>query len=276
MNKIPSSVYSYLSSIQRIQFFPNYYLIKTGDGIYYYSSTSYDKETYDYLKKIQFFDYYYPINKEDEFQLFRLDSDHKLDSLTLLRNLYSKSFQMIEIDSSFKNKIYQKLFLVGNQTLQFYYGLQDQIEEMYYPRKNYYQLILHISKIYKMIYLGHFFLQKYLSIEINSTREVLTVGRIYSNNFIGGKIIDFSSSKRDIFIFELANYYREHFKEESILFEIEDFQNKFSMTEFENTLFYALISIPWILEDEEEIDLLLHYVEKTSSFLLEKYKEYEE
>ena len=58
--------------------------------------------------------------------------------------------------------------------------------------------------------------------------------------------------------------------------EIDDFLHSFSLSLDDCYLFYALISIPPEWDDEEDIPVVISYVKKTYSFLLEKQEENQE
>ena len=200
-----------------------------------------------------------------------IDSDQPFQELTLLKQLYDKSSKMISFSHGIQEKMVQKIRFQLQSLLQYYYGLQEQIEEMLYPRKDYYQLIIHMSSVYSLLNLGLYYLDQWVKKNPTSYREVLTVRRVDSDNFLGGKIIDFSKAKRDYYLYELVNYYLIHYEDVTILDELESF----SMSKDDCYLMYALVSIVWKIDQEniEDVSSFIIYVEKTNSWLLQKYQE---
>lgn len=280
MKKIPKEIYSYVSSIQEVNFFHDGAYLITNDGTYLYLDHATEEEVYSYLSDISFSSFYPLVNSLDNsYQLFFLGKSPKKENfLPILLELYQKSSHEVLWDSFQIEKVYQKIQSQYQELSKYYYDLQDTIEEMYYPRKSFYDLLLSISSIHHLIPLGSFFLEKWKGNGTFSYQEVLTVHNLNSNNYFDEKIVDFSSSRKDYFIYELANYYQKYYKEKSILYNIDSFLDELAATIGDKTLFYSLICILWKIDGEltREVDDLLFYVEQTSSYLLEKYKEYEE
>lgn len=277
MNQIPKEVYSYVSSILKFQIYEDTILLETTKGLYLYVGHPAKKEVYETFDLISFEEYYSLLNSyEDNYQIFSLDSSNPC-ILNILLSLYEKSVHEVLYEPSRREKIYEKLNREQNRLLNYYYGLQDRIEEMYYPREPYYYLLLSISSIYHLLHLGQAFLEEWRECDPKSYREVLTIHQFRPYNFYG-KVADVSFSRRDSFLYELANYYQMYFQEENVLEEIERFMDEFSVIMEEKFLFYSLISILWEIPGEnlEEVNHLLEYVQKTYSYLLEKYKEDQE
>ena len=113
---------------------------------------------------------------------------------------------------------------------------------MYFPRESYYQLIIHMSDVYHLLSIGSYYLEKWNE-SFFSFREVLTIRCLDSFNYLDEKIVDFSRAKRDLFIYELANYYIMYYWKRDIMEEIHLFFHNFSVIDAEKYLFYSLISI---------------------------------
>lgn len=279
MQKIPSEINNYISSIQRIEILQNQALLYTNDGIYIYIPSCSSKEIYSYLLEIGFLNIYSLINHfDDSFQLIQVDGERNKERLFLLEEYYLKSSKMVSFDNKIVSKIYEKCLHRFHHTYQFYFDVQNRIEEMYFPRKPFYFLLLQMSDIYHLLSLGEYFLKEWIQLNPTEYRDVLILRKIDSNNFWGNKIVDVSSSRRDYYIYELANYYSMYFEEDSILDEINQFMDSFPITKEDMLLFYALISNveEFDLEGFESEEKIIKYVSKTSSFLLEKNKEYQE
>ena len=278
MQKIPSEIHAYVTSIQRIDSFSQHAFLTADEGIYVYIPTCASLEIYAYLKKIHFIDFYPILNHfDDSFQLFHVEGKQNEHRLFLLGDYYLKSSNMVSFDPQMIEKIYEKCIRNIRISSQFYFDVQNRIEEMLYPRKPYYYLLLKISDIHHLHRLGEFFLNEWYQRHPLEYREVLLLKKLDSYNFWGNKILNVSDSKRDYYVYELANYYQMYYEEDSILDEIDQFVEQFSMNIDDLLLFYALISyvreFEWELFEDE--DSLLQYVSKTYSYLLEKYEEYQ-
>ena len=278
MKKIPNEIYDYISSIQRVEFFQEQIVLYTKEGIYAYIPVCSSKEIFDYLEDIHFQSFYVPINSNhDSFQLFQIEGEPNKKRLFLLEELYTKSSHIISFDSQIIQRIYQKCYQTIRRQYQFYFDVQNRIEEMYYPRRPFYNLLLKMSDIYRLLSLGEFFLNEWMQLQPIEYREVLTLRKLDSPNFWGDQIIDVSSSRRDYYIYELANYYQKYYDEDSILDELDSFFHHFSCSQEDLLLFYVLISFveEFDFEDFQQEESLVSYVLKTNSFLSEKYKEYQ-
>ena len=278
MQKIPSEIFEYITSIQRIEVFFQQIILYTEEGIYAYIPVCSQSDIYSYLNEIGFCSFYTLLNKEsDSFQLFQLQEKKESHILSILGELYSKSTQPRSFSSLQVSSIYNRLITNIQRSMQFYYSVQDKIEEMLYPPKTYYSLLLDMSQIYHLLHMGGYFLNEWYQSHPLEYREVLTIRKIDSHNFWGKKIIDFSSSRKDYYIYEVANYYRMYYKKDSVVEEIQRFFQIISVTKQDLLLFYSLISyveeFEWdYFEDEKTV---LHYVNKTNSFLSKEYEEYQ-
>ena len=279
MKKIPNEVFDYVSSIQRIVFFPQQVVLYTKEGIYAYIPVRSSPSVYSDLIEIGFSSFYPLINHDsDSFQLFYLYEEKSSDIISVLEDLYLKSVQSRSFSYVQTSQIYHRLLENNHRQTQFYSSIQDKIEEALYPTRPFYYLLLEMSHIYQLLFIGEFFLEKWYQSHPVEYREVFTLRKLDSYNFNGNKVLDFSSARKDYFVYELANYYRMYFNEENVIHDIKQFFQSFSVTEQEQLLFYALIAcveeFDWDLFDDE--NNLLSYVLKTHSFLSEKYKEYQE
>lgn len=277
MNKIPSKVYSYLSSIQQVKVIDESIFFITKNGIFLYIPSLPNVEVFSILDRISFTKYCKLVNSvQDSFQLFQVLPD-KTNPFLLLKDLYFKSRKKKTFDLEKKELIYRKLKHQFHSTFQYYYSLQDKIEEMYYPRKNYYDLILRMSDIYQVLRYGEYYLDVWYSNQDNDYLEVLTVRNLSLNNYLGDSIVDVSRAKEDFYIYELANYYFLYYSN-NVIDEIDAFFLEFASTDSEKYFFYSLISLIPIIDVEEvdDISSFLLLVDNSFHYLSEKYKENQE
>lgn len=273
MKRINKNVYDYLSSVNKIEFRKSYALLESNNKKYIYFENHYNKEIYNYLEKIQFRKYYKRVNDiDDEFSLVLEENNNDMPRVNIISDLYEKSLEEIFYDESFKKKIYDKIYYRINELKNYYYSLQDSIEEMLYPKKEYYDLLINISIIHHLLELGEMYLNKWVESSDNTYKEVLMIKKINEDNFKDGKILDFSSAKRDIGIFEMANYYQMYYNEDSVKADLDILFSKTNESDNNKYLFYSLITNIGSLE-EKDIYKCIEYSKITYKYILEKNEE---
>ena len=205
---IYKDVSPYLSSIQKITFQKDSCFLYSGKKTYYYQKKKENREnSFSYFEEIEFPYYLKRMNSsDDDFSLFLVEKN-SFSILDILYILYEKSSVEVELTEEKVQSIYQELLISMDSLLQSYFFLQDRIEEMYYPEKSYYLLLLHMSDIYRLLSLGRFFLEQWKIHQPNICREVFTLQNLSSDNFIMGNVLDASKGKRDFFVYELSCYY---------------------------------------------------------------------
>lgn len=275
MKKIPKEVYFLLSSIQQVKWDGDTLYLTSNQKDYLYLDVGARSDVYSYLDRISFSYYHKIVNSfQDSFSLFLLGEGHSKSNLFTLMDLYQKSSVEVFWDPVKKERIYSRLQRDYRRAQQNFSFLQDRIEEMYYPREGYYHLLLKMSDVYQMLSLGEYFLNRWYQNSSDSYEEVLTVRKIDSSNFYSGYLLDFSSSREDYYVFELANYYQLHYREEMIFHDFSCFQKEFSMKEDDLFLWNALIGLQFDVDGEniENVRDFLLYVQKSRDYLLEEYK----
>ena len=277
--KIHNQISPYISSVDKITFTNHYSLIYSQHKVYLYQDVfeEENKENLSYLNDIGFSFFLKKINEEESFflSLIQKTSNSVLD---ILYDLYQKSSKTVELTKEDISNIYQDLVLQFDQLFQYYFVMQDRIEEMFYPRESYYQLLLHMSDIYHLLSLGRFFLEQWKNIPTHHYREVYTLQNILPNNFISGNVIDATHGKRDLCVYELSNYYHVYYYCDQMVEDVSTFLEQLSLNDCELYLFYVKIALIVVLDGSSlwNVESLLYYVQKTNSFLLEKYQEYQE
>lgn len=155
-------------------------------------------------------------------------------------------------------EIYKLITDDMDSVFKYYYGLQDTIEEMLYPSESFYYLIINISKIYHLIDLGRYFIDKWF----NSGKKDL---RLIPN-------INYDDINNKINICSLLNnLYRNDKINISIIDEIDLYDNEFNC-------FCGLVSIVPTIDgyQKKEVLDLINYVDNTYNYLLKKYEEEQE
>lgn len=206
------------------------------------------------VKKITDYNYFLIIN--DNYLYIKEDNYIKLYK-SFLKNI-SKD---VLYDEDSIQKIYENIAKDMDSIFSYYYDMQDKIEEMLYPSESFYILIINISKIYHLVDLGRYFLDR----------------AIKCNNNVIRKIPKFENRCRRIdekdykYVVSILN---DEYHKNNININDIDF---FDLFEDEICFFLSISSlIPKIdgYNKNEVIDLV-NYVDRTYSYMLKKYEKYQ-
>ena len=206
------------------------------------------------VKKITDYNYFLIIN--DNYLYIKEDNYIKLYK-SFLKNI-SKD---VLYDEDSIQKIYENIAKDMDSIFSYYYDMQDKIEEMLYPSESFYILIINISKIYHLVDLGRYFLDR----------------AIKCNNNVIRKIPKFENRCRKIdekdykYVVSILN---DEYHKNNININDIDF---FDLFEDEICFFLSISSlIPKIdgYNKNEVIDLV-NYVDRTYSYMLKKYEKYQ-
>lgn len=154
--------------------------------------------------------------------------------------------------------VYNKITDDMDSVFKYYYDLQDKIEEMLYPPESFYYLIINVSKIYHLIDLGRYYIDRWF----NSSNKDLRLIPNNNDDDINNKINICSL---------LNNLYRTDKINISIIDEIDLDNNEFNC-------FCGIVSIIPIIDgyNIKEVLDLINYVDNTYNYLLKKYEEEKE
>lgn len=154
--------------------------------------------------------------------------------------------------------VYNKITDDMDSVFKYYYDLQDKIEEMLYPPESFYYLIINVSKIYHLIDLGRYYIDRWF----NSSNKDLRLITNINDDDINNKINICSL---------LNNLYRTDKINISIIDEIDLDNNEFNC-------FCGIVSIVPIIDgyNIKEVLDLINYVDNTYNYLLKKYEEEKE
>lgn len=207
------------------------------------------------------------INKISDYKSFSIINDEYIvvkytDYFTLYNYLLNNKVKEICYTDDSINEIYKKITDDMDSIFNYYLNMQDKIEEMLYPSESFYILIINVSKIYYLVDLGRFFLDKWMSNKNKIIRKI---------PIINNRINNVNNTDYKYIVSLVDSFYKER---KLTINEIESFVLK----DYEMFNFLGLISIiPKISGvDKDEVVSLINYVDKTYNYVLEKYKEYQE
>lgn len=246
---------------------------------------NYNEETIEYLNSIGC-DYYLPIIQElsDYYLCNYYESDNNVRYLVLaLADIHLKSIKTVNYqnkESFFNNKVRE----IDN-LMNYYLNLQDYIEEMYYTRKDYYEMIISISKVYNILRTSRYFLDKWNDSNSIEYREVFLIGNIDLKNFVHNDksyFLNLKNTSKGNLIKDIVLLYK-FFDNDDIYELFELYNNKIKLTEEELYLFLSSICLLPMIKFSNNVNYNLgmikrfyEYIDKTMTFVLEKDKEYQE
>ena len=208
------------------------------------------------IKKIDIFKTFMIIN--DKYISIDFDNDYNL----VFYELFNYKLDDIFFTDQELKDLYDMIALELDNIFKYYYNLQDKIEEMLYPNESFYYLLINISKIYYLVDLGRFFLDKWFNSNNNKVRRIISIknDELY--------LIEDSIN---YYVFELDKLFKNKKIEVSLFDDI-------NMDDYESFILYSLLSIPYKIEGDniDEVKEIVNYVDYTYKFLLEKYEKYKE
>ena len=290
--KINKKIYNYVNDIIKINYYSDYVIIETKSKKYLYKNKiDCMVELIDFFKKIRY-DYYLPIINDcsDDFELYEyydeydIKKESKLDiMIDALLLLHIKSTNYVELFKEDMKIIYDDIIFKIDYLMKYYLDLQDYIEMSYFPKPALYLLINNISKFYELLNLSRMYIEKWFEKENFKSKNVLLINELSNDNFvISDKIYfkNFSKVKRDLFIYDLVNFYKNNYKNKNVVHLINKYSKRFIISEEEYNLFYSLICIPdkiqFInnnLDDLKNVREEVNYVDFTINYISEKNKE---
>lgn len=183
--------------------------------------------------------------------------DYEKDKINIFNDLINYKIDSID-DSLEIDNIYKKIVSKMDSTINYYFKMQDKIEEMLYPNDSFYILIINISKIYHLIDLGRFFVEKWYNSKDKIIRRLPKIGSL---------IIDYDNCEYEYFINILSDLYKENY------FIYENIDN-YNLYDYERYCFLGLISIVPLIKGDKLDDVLslINYVNSTYDILLKEYE----
>lgn len=192
-------------------------------------------------------------------RFLNVDFDH--NNMDIFNDIYKFGIKDIYYDDSYYKDKYDEISNLMDDTFKYYMNLQDRIEEMGYPEQSFYIMIINISKIYHLLDLGRYYLDKWFNSDKQYERDIIVIDKNES-------LIDIEKCNYESIIPILVSLYNDNFLIFDDLF-------KYELSEYEMSLFLCLISIvPKIsCENCDEVIRLVNYVDITYDLLLKKYKD---
>ena len=278
-------------SIDKIEYYSNYSVFYSKNNKYLIKEKNKTEfENIKYLDKIEC-NNYLPIYKQiEEYNIYLYPNDlisnrKKLEHLVItLIEIHKNSLEVYDYLKEEVEGFYNTKVKELDEVMKYYLSLQDHIEEMEYIREDYYELLINMSKIYRILSISRKYLEEWYYSE-KKHNEVFLIREVLLDNFIyndKGYFIDLKSCIRgniiDDFVTLYRNYYDYNF---SYLFEL--YIDKMNLKMYDLKLFFSEISKIEKLEltNDSSINIkvikeLMSCIENTIEFILEEDKKYQE
>ena len=288
-----SFVSSYLSSIDKIEYYSDYKILYCQNKKYYYRELNYSiDEIFDYFKKIHF-TFIPSLIDCGNHCLFYLIEDEREDVLLkekrlieVLSSLHVQSMEFMNYKQEERKEKYQSIRSLIDSRMKYYLSIQDDIDEYSFPPPASYLLLKNMSKIYQNLHFAEKKLEDWYRREENQYREVFLIGNVEIDNFHFGEnsyFYHYGVGNRGELIYDLVSFLEENIIHVDIKELFDLYQENLSLTDSEIDLFFCLLAIPQeieihnqLLSDTVFIRRFIDNIDKISFFLLEENKEDQE
>ena len=179
--------------------------------------------------------------------------------LDLLSDLLEYS-KISNYDFSLYEKIYKNIINDMDLIFDYYYKFQDKIEEMFYPDESFYYLIINISKIYHLLDMGRYFLDKWYNSDDKIVRKI---PNIFNKNYLSDDdYIYVGSFLKKIYINDIFKLV------ELVSIDLKDYELYYFFA-----VLCIIINIDWT--SMFDVKKLINYVYNVYKYLLNEYKKNE-
>ena len=284
----------YSINIKRVEYHKDYIIVEADDSKkYLLKEKGNSKELFDYFNRIHY-SYYLPLisDLDDSIEIYRyydeISNDIEIKSKEMISSLISlqnKSFYYEEVGEEEFKKIYDNFHRQITDLMEYYYRLNDFIEEFSFPRIDYYVILKYISKIHNILKFSLERLNSWFELHDLNLRKCFLINNLKIDNYCYSDVsffIDYKDSNKDLLIYDFVSFYKEN-NNINILELFEFYNSKINLSKSEMELLFCLICIPEKIDFSNDVyknSVLIvntiHYIDKTLEFVSEKYKKYQE
>jgi len=244
-------------------------------------------KSYDYLKS-RSFDYFpYPIEIDNNFEVYPYIDDNEepieqkaQDLMYLISLLHNKTTFYKEIDVDRIKEIYESVIEKTNYLDGYYNKMIDNIENEVYMSPSSYLIARNINIIFDSIYYVRENIEKWYKLVENNKniRNVFIHGNINLDHYLKGDkpyLISFNKSRIDSPIYDLLSFYKNHYLNTPFNDLFRFYESKYPLKEDERLLLFTYMAIPPRIEinDSEykmciKINKIIDYLYKTSNLIM--------
>lgn len=244
-------------------------------------------KTYNYLKS-RAFDYFpYPLEIDDNYEVYPYIDDisepieqKMMDLMHIISLLHSKTTFYKEIDIDKIKEIYENITNEVNYLEGYYNKLIENIEKEVYMSPSSYLIARNINIIFDSIYYVKESIKKWYDLVENNKniRNVLIHGNINLDHYRKGDkpyLISFNKSKVDSPIYDLLIFYKNHYLDIDFIDLLKFYESKYPLKEEERLLLFTYMAIPPKIEFNGneynmciKINKIIDYLYKTSNLIM--------
>lgn len=249
------------------------------------------EEIYSFLESRNYEFYIKPIeiNNTEEIYPYIIEYDttsneRAKDLIYRVSILHNKTTEFREKNIENIKELYETTINILQETYDYYYKLQDELEEHELLVPEELLLLENISKVYFMLNSSRYYLEEYYKETENNNKE--RVVRIHGNLSIDHIIesdekylISWNNSRMDYPIIDLVKFYKKDYEEVEFSSLLHLYQLKYPLLKDEINLFFSLINIPEKIrftKDHLENTILtrhfVNYMDKTIELTLQENK----
>ncbi len=253
------------------------------------------EEVYSFLDSRNYEYYIKPIEVNNNEEVYPYINEYETTNNERAKDLMYRVAILHNKTTEFKDKNidlikerYETTINILDETYQFYYKLQDELEEheLLYPEEL--LLLENISKIYYMINSSRYYIEEYYKEIDNKNKE--RIARVHGNLSLDHIIesdekylISWNNSRMDTPVIDLIKFYKKDYErvEFSSLYNL--YNSKYPLNKEEIYLFFSLINIPDKIKygDNHLVNTintrhLVNYIDKTIELTLQENKKDEE
>ncbi len=238
----------------------NIYILEENNNKFVIKENKNNDLLYSYLNS-RSFDYFPKILKEDKDYILmeyieenNIPKEQKIiDLIDLVTLLHSKTTLYKETTKDDFKKIYEDIKGNINYLKQYYDDIMRLIESKVYYSPSEYLLARNISIVYKSLSFCEIKIEEWYKLIENNTKQryVLLHNNLDLNHFIESDkhyLISWDKSRLDLPIFDLYKLYKKHHYDFEFSEILDEYEKNYPLKEEEKILFFILISLPEILD----------------------------
>ena len=253
------------------------------------------EEVYSFLDSRNYEFYIKPIEVNNNEEIYpyineyeTTDNERAKDLIYRVSILHNKTTEFRDKNINNIKELYETTINILNETYQFYYKLQDELEEHEFLYPEELLLLENISKVYYMVNTSRYYLEEYYKEQDNKTKErvVRLHGNLRLDHIIESDekyLISWNNSRIDYPIIDLVKFYKNDYENIEFSSILHLYKNKYPLTKEELYLFFSLINIPEKIyyTSDHLVNTIktrhfVNYIDKTIDLTLQENKKDEE
>lgn len=253
------------------------------------------EEVYSFLDSRNYEYYVRPLEITNDEEIYPYINEYDTTSNERAKDLLYRVSILHNKTTEFKDKNidsikerYETTVNILDETYNYYFNLQDELEEHEFLFPEELLLLENISKVYYMINTSRYFIEEYYkkTEKQNKERIVRIHGNLSLDHIIESDekyLISWNNSRIDLPVIDLVKFYKKEYENIEFSFLYHLYNSKYPLTKEEVYLFFSLINLPERIEFTDNhldntirVRHFVNYIDKTIEFTLQEHKENKE